>query len=1043
MPFLRLPFFRPKLMLLLVVLTAAVFPALAVQNSDALEAGFSNPPPEARLRCYWWWLNGNTNEATISRDLEQMKAKGYGGAILVDAGGAEQGGNRAVPAGPTFGSEAWRRLYRHALEEAARLGLEISLNIQSGWNLGGPTVKPEEGAKLLTWSRTLVHGPAAFHQALERPPERNGFYREIAVLAYPLHHGAALPGTPGAQHPRHPIRLLQIKAAFLEFGLSAPRTEPVLEDYPPAPNEEDARASEVLDLSAESHGGVLTWEAPAGDWEILRIGYTSSDARVSTSSGAWQGLAIDYLDHTALESYWHNVVDPLLADAHPYLGQTLRYLVTDSWELGGVNWTGDFREQFRRLRGYDLLPYLPVVMGRIIESRAASNRFLNDFRRTIGDLVVSQHYAVFVKLAGKWGLGIHPESGGPHGAPLDALETLGVNSFPQTEFWARSATHRTRDEERFFVKEASSAAHIYGKTLVAAEGMTSIGPQWEESIWNDLKPTLDQAFCAGLNRLIWHTFTSSPKEEGLPGQEYFAGTHLNPNVTWWNEAGAFVRYINRSQFLLQQGQPVSDVAYYYGDHVPNFVQVKSADPAKVLPGYDYDVVDEDVLIHGMHFSDGRIRLPGGVSYRVLVLPARENISLDALRAVRDLVSDGAAVVGPKPQRTTGLAGYARDDGEVRAIAEQVWGGCDGASLKQQHFGKGVVYCGQTGREALVAMGISPDFEFRAAAGPGSMDYVHRRSGNADIYFVRNTAPKPLYAEVTFRSRGRLPELWHPDSGRIEQQPVYDFTANGRTRMPLWLEPNGSVFVVFRRPASEHVTQLSRNGNVIFPASAPVADVPDVQVHATDGGFELETQADGRYEARTSTGRTLLAEVSAADPPDVFAGAWGVRFTPGWGAPASARFRTLLSWTENQDPGIRYYSGTATYSKRIFIPAALLAGNEVLSLDLGDVREIARVRLNGQDLGVLWKKPFRVELGTAAKPGTNELQVEVTNLWPNRLIGDQRLPPEKRFTRTNITKFTADSPLMPSGLLGPVELHTAYRVKLEPAGASRPRPGTRK
>ncbi len=873
-----------------VLLAAIAAPLLCAPAQDLLEAGFRDPPREARIRCYWWWLNGNTTEAAITRDLEQMKAKGYGGALLVDAGGAEQRDNLAVPAGPMFGSPAWRVLYRHALQEADRLGLELSLNIQSGWNLGGPMVKPEQGSKLLTWSRVTVKGPADFHQQLAQPAAQNGFYRDIAVLAYPLNHGAAGAG--------RPIRQLAIKTASQEFGMSMSPTEPLLEDFPPQAGEEDAHVDEVRDLSAAmAPDGYLTWSVPSGEWEILRMGYTSSNARISTSSDTWQGLAIDYMDRTALETYWHEVVDPLLEDARPYLGRSLRYLVTDSWELGGTNWTARFRDEFRARRGYDLLPYLPVIAGRIVGDRTTSNRFLNDFRRTIGDLIVSQHYAVFAELAARSGLGIHPESGGPHGAPIDALETLGASTFPQTEFWARSNTHRTRDDERFFIKEASSAAHIYGKTIVAAEGMTSIGPQWEEIIWNNLKPSFDQAACSGLNRLFWHTFTSSPKEMGLPGQEYFAGTHLNPNVTWWNQAGAFISYIDRSQFLLQQGQPVSDVVYYYGDHVPNFVRLKSADPAGVLPGYDYDVTDEQVLAHRMVVRDGRIVASGGASYALLVLPDRPNISLEAMRAVRKLVADGAAVLGPRPRRTTGLQG----DAEVAALAAEVWGDCGQGGVKQHRFGRGTVYCGQPTREVLAALGVRPDFEYRAAGPAGTLDYVHRQSAEADIYFVRSSQPEPVYAEVTLRSRGRAPELWDPATGNTRPQPVYTFTEDGRIRLPLWLEPYGSVFVVLRRAAGGHIVQVSRDGTTIFPMPA-TSNPPEMQFQMNaDGSANLETHAPGRYAAKLADGEALSAEVPAAPAPVTVAGPWSVEFTPGWGAPAKVPFDKLQSWTDELRP----------------------------------------------------------------------------------------------------------------------------------------------
>ncbi len=916
------------------LILALLLPVLSYSQLDPLAEGFATPPPEARLRCYWWWLNGNTNETAITRDLEQMREKGYGGALLVDANGSEQQKNRMVPAGPTFGSARWRELYRHALKEAARLGLEISLNVESGWNLGGPEVKPEQGAKLLTFSRVAVQGPGEIRRTLAQPPAAIGYFRDIAVLAYPLRHGEGLPA--------RPIRQLALKTASQEFGMSAPVTLPLLEDVAAEAGEQDSQVGEVVDVSAKmAADGAFVWQAPAGTWEILRVGYMASGAKVSTSSGKWQGLAIDYLDRGEFEHYWRDNIEPLMADAKPYLGKSLRYLVTDSWELGGINWTGKFRQEFRARRGYDPLPYLPVAGGRILDSRETSNRFLNDLRRTVADLVIDQHYRPFAEFAARYGLGIHPESGGPHGAPLDALETLGVSAFPQMEFWARSATHRVRDEERFFVKQGSSAAHTYGKTLVAAEGMTSIGPQWEESIWRNLKPTFDQAACEGLNRLVWHTFTSSPKEAGLPGQEYFAGTHLNPNVTWWNKAAPFLTYINRSQFLLQQGVAVSDVLIYYGDNIPNFVQYKGADPAKVLPGYDYDVIDEYALTHRTTAKDGRIVLPEGTAYQLLVLPDRPSMSLEAVRTVQKLVGGGAQVLGPKPQRTTGIG----DDRALRLIADATWG---------------KVHTNETARAVLKARGVLPDFE-----GPADTDYVHRRSGDTEIYFVRNGKPEWLTADFTLRVKGKTPELWHPDSGVIEDAAAYQLTADGRTRLPLALEPNGSVFVVFRR---------------------------------------------------AGTGRKSAVKAIAAAPPVPVNGPWTVSFTPGWGAPAQATFDKLLSWSEHPDAGIRYYSGTARYAASVNLP-----DTRDWTLDLGEVREIAEVWLNGKPLGIVWKKPFTLKLGHAAHVGANQLEIEVVNLWPNRLIGDQKLPLEKRFTSTNITKFTANSPLMPSGLLGPVEL----------------------
>jgi len=788
--------------------------------------------------------------------------------------------------------------------------------------------------------------------------------------------------------------------------MSQPDARPLLTDFPAEPGEEDTLAREVVDVTAKmAPGGRFAWDAPAGEWEILRFGYTCTGARVSTFSDGWDGLAIDYLDRTALETYWRDVVAPLIQDAGPQAGKALKYLMTDSWELGGINWTPRFRQQFLQRRGYDIMPWLPVYAGRLVESRDSSNRFLNDLRRTVADVVADEHYRVFAAMAAKHSLGVHPESGGPHGAPIDALETLGVSAFPQTEYWAPSATHRVRDEERFFLKEAASAAHTYGKTLVAAEGMTSIGPQWEETPAS-LRPAFDQAVTEGMNRLVWLTFTSSPKEMGLPGQEYFAGTHLNPNVTWWPQAGPFVAYLNRVQYLMQQGRAVADVVYYYGDHVPNFVQLKASDPAKVLPGYDYDVVDESVLTHRLAARAGGLALPDGTSYRLLVLPERPLLSPAAARAIRKLVEDGASLLGPRPERATGLEG----DREVRAVAAEVWGGCGQNGVHSHRFGKGTVYCGETARQVLTELRTPPDFE-----GAG-LDYAHRQADGAEIYFVRNTRAEAVSEEVTLRVSDLAPEEWDAVRGTTARLAVYRSTADGRTRVPVHLAARGSTILVLRQKAGAHLVETSWQG-------------PEPRVSlAADGAAEIEARAAGRYSAKLADGRTLAAELGPGPQPIEVNGPWTVTFPPGWGAPARATFARLISWPESPDQGIRYYSGTATYTARFELPAES-GGPLAWDLDLGEVREIAAVRLNGQDLGILWEKPFRVRLGAAARPGANTLEVDVTNLWPNRLIGDAGRPAQQRLTKTNITKWKAGMPLLPSGLLGPVKVEASRTARL--------------
>ncbi len=948
----------------------------AAPAADPLEAGFAQPPPEAKLRAYWWWLNGNVDREVISRDLGEMADKGFGGALICDAGGAEQDGNAQVPHGPTFMTPEWRALYRHALQEASRHGLEMSLNIQSGWNLGGPVVKAEDAPKQLTWSIAEVTGGAPVSTRLNEPKSRPAFYRDIAVLAWPL------TTRPADAPPRKPIETLEAKALIKPVGWSAPSTEPLLHDLPDTPGEEDFHATQVVDITKHmGPDGQLTWEAPPGLWRVLRIGCTlNAQCRVSTCSEGWAGYALDPFDAGAFTRYWDAVVEPLIADAGPLAGTTLKYLHTDSWEVEVANWTPTLREEFRKRRGYDLLAWLPAIAGQIVDSRSATNRFLHDLRLTIGELAMDNHYRIFSQRAHAHGLLLHPESGGPHAVPIDSLTCLGLNDAPMSEFWARSWRHRVADQDRFFVKQPASAAHTYGRKLVLAEGFTTIGPHWQETPWDNLKPSFDRAACEGLNRLVWHAFTCSPAEMGLPGQEYFAGTHFNPNSSWWPKSAAFLAYLNRCQFMLQQGLFVADAVYYYGDHVPNFAQLRASDPAGVGPGYDYDVATQEVLLTRMSARDGRIVLPDGMSYRVLVLPKQEAISLPVLRKLKELVTAGATVIGPRPKTSTGLAGWPESDRQVTHIASELWGPDSEEDSGTHHFGQGRVIWGRSAREVLSADKVAPDFDYTVEAiaqpqgsGPAApeqlLDFIHRRDGRTEIYFICNRFSRAVAAEVVLRVAGLAPELWDPLTGEHRPLPEHD-QSDGLTSIPLELAPYGSCFIVFRTTATE--------------APGPGLNFPEFKT---------------------------LSEL---------AGPWQVHFDTKLGGPATAEFPELASWTKRPEEGIRHYSGVANYVKRFDLPDGVPAATR-LWLDLGDVREVAEVRLNGRALGQLWARPLRVEITGAIQAKDNLLEIEVASLWVNRVIGDQSLPADQRHTRTNIRKLTAQSPLSPSGLLGPVRL----------------------
>jgi hypothetical protein len=1079
--------------------------------AQTLEDGWQNPPNQARLRAYWWWLNGNVTTQSITRDLEQMKAKGFGGAVLIDAGGADQWGNDKVPHGPTFFSPEWRALYRHALGEADRLGLEIGLNIQSGWNLGGPVVTKEDAAKKYVWSELRVAGGRRVEVTLPVSGAREDFYRDSAVVAFRIKAapenpctftasssqsvypaklaadgdagtfwvsagtqtgegptrekpewlqmtfekpvaagGLKIQGRPGhgprecelqisdddskfrtvkrfemadgaasevkwdavasryfrvaffsafdvmqPQSPRN-VQVAECRLAGVPSGKSArpalanwkekalqkslqpfstPDSSPLFEEKAGTPGEQDVDAADVLDLTKNlSPDGVLRWDAPAGDWQVLRFGYTIGDhAYVSTASDGWNGFALDVYSATAFQNYWDRIVEPLIADAGPLAGKTLKYLHTDSWEIELANWTPAFRAEFQKRQGYDLAPWLPVLAGRIVNSREASDRFLSDYRRTLGDLAIDNHYRLFRDNAHQHGLLIHPESGGPHAVPIDAQQCLGWDDIPMSEFWAWSWEHRIGDENRFFVKQPASAAHTYGHRITQDEGFTTIGPNWQEKIWDNLKPAFDKALCEGMNLLVWHAFVCSPDETGIPGQQYFAGTHLNPKVTWWEKSAPFFAYIDRCQWLLQQGNFSADVLYYYGDHVPNFTQLKKSDPAHILPGYDYDVITAEALIGRATVKKGRIYLPDGINYRVLVLPDRDVISLPVLEKIRELVAAGATVIGPKPARGETLENQASTDARIKKLADQLWNG---------KVGPGRVIAGKTAREVLLADGVQPDCEWSAgpAAGtPVSLDYIHRTAAGTEIYFVANRSNSAVNVTVAFRVAGKAPELWNAVTGGRRFAAAYE-EKGGRTFVPLNFAPCGSWFVVFREPASAH------------PASARSNDL------------------------------TL-------QPVQKIAGAWTVHFDPKWGGPATAQFDSLVSWPARPEPGIKFYSGTAMYEKTFDMPQSAIGNRQsAILLDLGDVRELAEVKVNGQSCGIVWCPPWRVDVTEAVRSGENQLQVEVVNFWPNRIIGDASLPPEQRLTRTNIRKLTAQTPLEPAGLFGPVQLLQAAAPK---------------
>jgi hypothetical protein len=498
-----------------------------------------------------------------------------------------------------------------------------------------------------------------------------------------------------------------------------------------------------------------------------------------------------------------------------------------------------------------------------------------------------------------------------------------------------------------------------------------------------LKPTVDRAFCEGINQCVFCIMTCQKPSEGKPGLDYGAGTHFNPNVTWWDQAaGSWIGYINRCQALLQSGLFVADVLYYNGDWAPNLVAPKQIEQPGLGKGYDYDVCNAEVLLTRLSVKDGRVVLPDGMSYRVLVLPETKRMPSEVASKIKELVQAGATVVGSKPDSDPGLKDYPNCDTEVKKIAAEVWGSCDGQQVKQNSYGKGRVFWGKTVGEIFQSDHVLPDFTY---TNNPFIDFIHRRADGAEIYFLANRKNQKASIDATFRVEGMQPELWDPVSGQRRDLKVFK-SKDGQTTVPLEFEPDGSMFVVFRKQVSEV------------------------------GGQKSEVRNQQNFVKVT--------------PVQEITGAWTVQFDSQWFYPTDGligdqakgliTFDKLEDWTQRPEQAVKYYSGTAVYKKEFGIQESVSSSGKGLFLDLGTVKETAKVKLNGKDLGVVWCHPWRVEITGTIKPGENQLEIEVVNLWPNRLIGDTTLTEAQRRTRTSNLTDPKAKPLS-SGLLGPVRI----------------------
>ena len=994
-------------------------------NGDYLKNGFINPPDSARPGVYWYFMDGNIEREAITADLESMKEEGIGYVVFLEV-------NVGVPRGKVdFLSEEWQELYRHAVKEAERLGIRIVLGSGPGWaGSGGPWVTPAQSMLHLVAADTVVNGPASFDGILQVPepkkpffgensltPElkrlRDDWFEDVFVLAFPT--------------PVNPEKIPLIDEKALYYRAPYTSQAGVLPYLTVSETRSTGKGSaidskRIIDISDRlGSGGRLKWDVPPGKWTIMRFCTRNNGAVTRPAPMPGLGFECDKFDTTAFNSHYEAYVGKLISKSQPEKaesggGWTMIHI--DSWEMGAQNWSPHFREEFIKRRGYDPKPFLPVYSGLVIDDPEVTERFLWDIRQTSSELIVENHALHFKKLGRKNGfrLSIEPYDMNP-AADLD----LGLAAdVPMCEFWSDGYGFNSA----FSCIESASIAHIKGAPVVAAEAFTADSHEAWKQYPESMKNQGDWAFCMGINRFFYHTFAHKPYDEkyrpGMTMGPY--GVHWDRGQTWWSMADEYHRYISRCQFMLSQGKAVSDILYLAAEGAPHVFRPPSSalDGTQSMPdkkGYSFDGCSPAWLISKAEVINGLITFPGGGSYRILVMPDLKTMTPELLNKIRSLAGSGALIAGNPPDRSPSLSGFPDCDEQIAAIAMEVWGGnVIPSGISRRNFGKGEILWGSS----LVnkhkgisnnpdSLGLYPDYaiidsilaesgikpDFKAS---GSMRYTHRSLPERDVYFISNKTDSHVTDTCFFRDGRPDAELWDAVTGKTRPLSIF-FTDDGIAFTGIELDPFQSFFVVFNKTAGAEKAKVK----------------------------SIERQKE----------KQILTTLNWQ---------WDVVFDTTRGGPGKVRFENPDDWAQNPEDGIRYYSGTAVYSKTFDLPeSAGSVRNSEIFLNLGKVKNIARVRLNNRDAGTVWTSPWQVEITGLLKKKNNLLEIEVANLWINRLIGDEAEPwdgvtggkwpdwllngtkrPTNRYTFTTHRYYKKGDSLSESGLMGPVTIEGKIR-----------------
>lgn len=1040
------------------IVTGLSFARSAAENAltvEQIQNGFVTPPNSAKPQVWWHWMNGHVSREGITKDLESIKAVGIGGMTLFEE-------SNRIPQGPvTYNTPEHFSLIRFAAAECGRLGLEFGFHNCPGWSAsGGPWITEEQAMKELSWSEVAVKGNGKV-QVLElpRPPQespagevapherKSDFYRDIIVIAFPkgAHDDWRLPDWESRAGYR---------ARYNEQPSGAT-----------APTGAAVSAGDVRILTGQiDASGRFSWEVPPGDWIVLRIGYVLTGRLNAAAPSTGEGLECDKLDRGALDFHWDHFVSRVLNESRANGNDALKTVLIDSYEAQAQTWTPRMAEEFKRLRGYDLLPWLPCLTGRVIGDAATTERFLWDYRRTIADLVQENYYRHFAEKCRAAGLKLAVEGYSFKGI-FDDFAVSRLADIPMGEFWAGLYKY-----SQWASKVAASASDLNGGHLVGAEAFTA---GFDQAAWRwhpyTLKAQGDYFLSRGITRFFFQASVHQPWADHIkPGMTFGPhGIQMNRHNTWWEQSSPWLLHLSRSQFMLQQGRLVADICFYYGDNVPNSLRAKShvtghwrgepwtmdADMAPDvwfdLPaGHDFHVVNDAVLNEMRVNERGQIEIPGRALYEVLVLPDESRMKESTLRSIASLVEAGATVIGPRPQMSPGLQGGPEADHRVQELATKLWGPIDGRLVTAHAYGKGRMLQGKSVVNALRSRKVVRDFEVmdRGSKLEPRLDYIHRKIDGLDFYFVSNQRNDPASVRVLLRSeKGLRPEIWHPETGAISPAIFWQRQADGRTSVDLNLAPAESVFVVFRAETTNTpgYAQLSHNGKEITS--------PDVaQVVVKGGGLRLQAYAPGEYALKGNEGSAHQWRVTSLPAEKDLSTGWRVTFPTKQG-PLQRELSSLVDWTSMDADAAKFFSGTAVYSREVEIEAEALAKGSLAWLDLGSVAVIAQVTVNGKDFGTWWKPPFKGEISSALKPGKNQIVIRVTNLWGNRLIGDAKLAGVSKrdrdvaFRKTPFTAppawvveggqfpnpaistysiaphYSGEDALSPSGLFGPVLL----------------------